>query len=78
MATFPVLESAGTAYLVQLWGSSGVSLLVGCPVASDLPSAAFEDLLRQFGENVANLLNSNLVSVTRYETTDEIVYQPPA
>lgn len=79
MAVFPALDPGGTAYIVQLWGSGGgVPISVGCPVGSGVAGPEFEAILKTFGEAVAEHMNSNLATVTRYETHDDLVYQMPA
>jgi hypothetical protein len=77
MATFPTLEPGGNTYVVQLWDTGGIAIIVGCPVSPDIATPEFEALLQEFGEKAATLLNTNLATIIRYATNETAVYQMP-
>lgn len=71
MATFPVLEQGGTAYLVQLWSANtgGIRFQIGTPESPDVANAQFEARLWEFAQNLAADLDVSITAITRYATS---------
>ncbi|MEU9865479.1 hypothetical protein AB0D99_31885 [Streptomyces sp. NPDC047971] len=78
MATFPVPDPAGTAYLVQLWGpGGGTPVTVGLPGDPDIATPAVEAVIHDFATALAEAIGGTVTDVARYQTSRTVIEPTP-
>lgn len=69
MATFPVPDPAGTAYVIQMWGASGgAAATVGLPGDPNIATAEVEAIIQAFAADLAAAIDRTVSYVARHET----------
>ncbi|MFF9197348.1 hypothetical protein ACF09L_19280 [Streptomyces sp. NPDC014779] len=69
MATFPVPDPAGTAYIIQMWGASGgAAVSVGLPGDPNIDTPAVQAAIKAFAADLAAAIDRTVSYVARHET----------
>lgn len=79
MATFPALDSAGTAYQLQIWrqADGAIPVVLGFPGVPDVSSPELEAIVHGFAETLAAHFGATVTHVARYRTAREELPPPP-